>query len=105
MCTQVSDHEWLSGYPELASTAEQARSMVAEGHSEGIVARLHVADGAPMTARRYLSLYRARGDDDMFSQHFSDTELQVRSANIFTRDFRLTTNESMTLYEIMQNQW
>lgn len=74
---QVSDHEWLALYPELAEVAGRARALVGAGRGEEVVARLHVADNAPMTARRFLSLYDAGGDDDMFSLHFSEPDLQV----------------------------
>lgn len=75
--TQVSDHEWLAGYAELEDVAAKARAMLRGGQAEEIVGRLHVADGAPMSARRFLSLYDARGDDDMFSRHFSVEELKA----------------------------
>jgi hypothetical protein len=42
-----------------------------------MMCRLELLDGAPITAQRFLSLYRPRGDDDMFSTHFTDGELAV----------------------------
>ncbi|PNH04553.1 hypothetical protein TSOC_009285 [Tetrabaena socialis] len=68
----VSDHEWLLGYPELAPLAERARELVSEARGDEVVGRLHVADNAPITAARFLSLYDLGGDDDMFSEGLSE---------------------------------
>ncbi|GLC57312.1 hypothetical protein PLESTB_001210500 [Pleodorina starrii] len=64
----VSDHEWLCQYPELLPSVRSARELVAAGRGDQVVGRLHVADNAPITAARLLSLYELGGDDDMFSE-------------------------------------
>eukprot|EP00877_Chromochloris_zofingiensis_P007835 jgi/Chrzof1/3304/Cz12g20080.t1 len=73
----VSDVEYLSRFPALADLVQPAQHMVAEGKGEDILFRATDLDGAPMTARRFLSLYCNGGDDDMFSQHFTDEDLRV----------------------------
>jgi hypothetical protein len=49
-----------------------------------MVCRLELLDGAPITAQRFLSLSRPRGDDDMFSSHFTDEELAVSAGDSLT---------------------
>lgn len=87
-CLQVSDHEWLSSYPELTHTAEAARALVAGGQGDSVVGHMQVADGAPITASRFLSLYELGGDDDMFSQGLPAEKVKVRW---FGREMRLRT--------------
>lgn len=77
---QVSDVEWLSSYPELEPVAARAAELLAAGRGEEVCCRLGVADNAPISAARFLSLYRAGGDDDMFSEGLPQQELQVRGA-------------------------
>ena len=55
--------------------------MVAEGKQEDILTRRWDGgggNGAPITARRYLSFTVPGGDDDMFSSDLTDAELRVR---------------------------
>ncbi|EFJ40349.1 hypothetical protein VOLCADRAFT_99891 [Volvox carteri f. nagariensis] len=74
--TQVSDHEWLSQYPELEPLVRLSRELAAAGRGEEVVGRLLVADGAPISASRLLSLYDLGGDDDMFSEELPSEAVQ-----------------------------
>ncbi|KAG2447791.1 hypothetical protein HYH02_007248 [Chlamydomonas schloesseri] len=81
----VSDVEWLSSYPELGPVAARAAEMLAAGRGEEVCCRLHVADSAPMSAARFLSLYSPGGDDDMFSEGLPQQQLQRMFAAVGTR--------------------
>ena len=51
------------------------------GKGEDILFRDHEGgNGAPVCARRFLSLAEKGGDDDMFSSDYSDEELKVNFA-------------------------
>ncbi|KAI7838132.1 hypothetical protein COHA_008063 [Chlorella ohadii] len=71
----VSDVEFLSLLPGTAERIERAAAMAAAGQGEEIAFRATDIDGAPMTARRWLSLACPGGDDDMFSSSLSDEQL------------------------------
>lgn len=71
----VSDVEWLATQPDTAARLAAARRLVADGRGEDICFRAHDVDGAPMTARRWLSLAEPGGDDDMFSGSLTDPQL------------------------------
>eukprot|EP00198_Chlamydomonas_reinhardtii_P005998 XP_001695334.1 predicted protein [Chlamydomonas reinhardtii] len=81
----VSDVEWLSSYPELEPVAARAAELLAAGRGEEVCCRLGVADNAPISAARFLSLYRAGGDDDMFSEGLPQQELQRIFAPVGSR--------------------
>lgn len=71
----VSDVECFGMQPSTAERIERAAAMVAAGQGEDIAFRATDIDGAPMTARRWLSLACPGGDDDMFSCSLSSTQL------------------------------
>ncbi|KAG2430183.1 hypothetical protein HXX76_010282 [Chlamydomonas incerta] len=81
----VSDVEWLSSYPELQPVAARAAELLAAGRGEEVCCRLGVADSAPMSAARFLSLYSPGGDDDMFSESLPRQEVQRIFAPVGTR--------------------
>ncbi|KAG2492435.1 hypothetical protein HYH03_009378 [Edaphochlamys debaryana] len=72
----VSDSEWLSSYPDLEPLLASARALVAAGRGEEVVGRLHVADAAPISAARLLSLASVGGDDSMFCEGLSQEAMQ-----------------------------
>jgi len=74
----VSDREFMSTCPGSANQLVEAREMVKSGRSEEFMSRSTMWDNAPMTARRFLSLYDVGGDDDMFSSDLSDQELRQK---------------------------
>ena len=79
---QASDREAFS-LSEVSDDSKQERLLAAQlmasnGEGEEILYRDPDMGGAPICARRYLSLLSRDGDDDMFSSDFSDEELQVR---------------------------
>lgn len=61
----VSDREFAATLPGTASGLELARAMRDRGKADELMPR--EADEAPVTARRYLSLYDQGGGDDYFS--------------------------------------
>lgn len=71
----VSDVEWLATQPDTAARLAAARRLAADGRGEEIAFRAFDVDGAPMTARRWLSLAEPGGDDDMFSRALTDDQL------------------------------
>jgi pimeloyl-ACP methyl ester carboxylesterase len=71
----VSDSEWLASQPDTKERTALAWQMVAEGEGQEVAFRVFETDGAPMTARRWLSLAMPGGDDDMFSSSLSDDQL------------------------------
>ncbi|KAL4457642.1 hypothetical protein ABPG75_012507 [Micractinium tetrahymenae] len=71
----VSDVEWLATQPDTAERLAAARRLAAEGRGEEIAFRAFDVDGAPMAARRWLSLAEPGGDDDMFSRSLTDAQL------------------------------
>ena len=80
---QASDREAFS-LSKVADDLKQerliaAQLMEANGEGEEILYRDPDMQGAPICARRYLSLVSRNGDDDMFSSDFSDEELKVDS--------------------------
>lgn len=78
-CRQVSDREFLATLNATAGLLKKARSMVNEGLGEDILFRDYEGgEGAPVCARRFLSLADKGGDDDMFSSDLTDDELKVR---------------------------
>ena len=75
---QVSDREWLATRETTPALLETARAMMDAGKGEEILFRDHEGgNGAPVCARRFLSLAERGGDDDMFSSDYSDDELKV----------------------------
>ena len=71
----VSDAEWLATQPDTAARVAAARELAAAGRGEEVAFRAWDVDGAPMTARRWLSLACPGGDDDMFSSSLTDAQL------------------------------
>lgn len=76
----VSDREWLSTLPNSKQLLSKAEEAERKGMLDEVVFRMMEFDGAAMTARRWLSLVRRGGEDDMFSCDISDEELE---RNIF----------------------
>lgn len=71
----VSDVECFGMQPSTAERIQRAAAMVKAGQGEDVAFRATDIDGAPMTARRWLSLACPGGDDDMFSCGLSDAQL------------------------------
>ncbi|BDA40837.1 UPF0613 protein PB24D3.06c [Coccomyxa sp. Obi] len=75
----VSDREWLATKESTPALIRDAKAMVEAGKGEEILFRDHEGgNGAPVCARRFLSLADRGGDDDMFSSDYSDGELKER---------------------------
>ena len=75
---QVSDREWVATKETTPGLLEAAKTMMKAGRGEDILFRDYEGgSGAPVCARRFLSLAERGGDDDMFSSDFSDDELKV----------------------------
>uniref|UniRef100_A0A383WQ17 AB hydrolase-1 domain-containing protein n=1 Tax=Tetradesmus obliquus TaxID=3088 RepID=A0A383WQ17_TETOB len=72
----VSDREYLSMYPSWGQQLQQAQAMAADGRADDVLCRVREWDSAALTARRFLSLYCAGGDDDMFSTDLTLQQLQ-----------------------------
>jgi hypothetical protein len=77
----VSDRE-ASSFSNTPDDLKEERLIAAQlmesnGEGEEILFRDPEMHGAPICARRYVSLVCRGGDDDMFSSDFSDTELKV----------------------------
>lgn len=77
----MSDQESEEHHPETQEYIKAALAFQAAGKGEEIVMRDKFSDYAPVTARRYLSLYQRRGDDDMFSTYLDDSEMKVKFSN------------------------
>jgi pimeloyl-ACP methyl ester carboxylesterase len=78
----VSDREWLAAQPSTAARLAAAQALVAEGRGEEICFRADDVDGAAITARRWVSLAAAGGDDDMFSTDLGDEQLHEKLAGL-----------------------
>lgn len=77
----MSDREWLATKESTPALTRNAKAMVEAGKGEDILFRDHEGgNGAPVCARRFLSLADRGGDDDMFSSDYSDEELKVNFA-------------------------
>jgi len=80
-CCQVSDREAFTLNQTPDDVKEErlvaAQLMVSTGEGEEILYRDPQMQGAPVCARRYVSLVAKGGDDDMFSSDFTDSELGV----------------------------
>jgi len=77
----VSDRESLSMTPGDHSThLSHARSLLAEKKENEMMPRS--AFWAPITAKRYISLFDVNGDDDFFSSDLSEDELIDRLGHV-----------------------
>jgi len=74
----VSDREWLATLPNSKELLLKAEEAERNGMLEDVVFRMMEFDGAALTARRWLSLVRRGGEDDMFSCDLSDEELKEK---------------------------
>lgn len=85
--SQASDREAFSlskvGDDQKQERLLAAQLMCSNGEGEEILYRDPDMEGAPICARRYLSLVSRNGDDDMFSSDFSDDELKVKASSMF----------------------
>ena len=78
---QASDREAFS-ISKVADDLKQERLLAAQlmesnGEGDEILFRDPDMQGAPICARRYLSLVSRNGDDDMFSSDFGEEEFKV----------------------------
>eukprot|EP00639_Heterosigma_akashiwo_P007663 CAMPEP_0194596780 /NCGR_PEP_ID=MMETSP0292-20121207/25886_1 /TAXON_ID=39354 /ORGANISM="Heterosigma akashiwo, Strain CCMP2393" /LENGTH=317 /DNA_ID=CAMNT_0039457153 /DNA_START=194 /DNA_END=1147 /DNA_ORIENTATION=+ len=63
----VSDRAWLATRPGTGAALAAARALRAAGRQEELLPRDTDEAGAPITARRFLALAEAGGDDDLFT--------------------------------------
>jgi hypothetical protein len=85
MCGQVSDREYLASKDSTAGLLAQAKLMMSRGEGEEILFRDYEGgEGAPVCARRFISLAEKGGDDDMFSSDLTNKELKARSTSFLT---------------------
>lgn len=73
----MSDQEYRETFPNTAKRISAALEMVSEGKAEEILFREYPYHGTPMCARRFLSLAKRYGDDDMFSSYFTKEDFKV----------------------------
>lgn len=78
----VSDRECFEQREDAQEFLQLARERMEQGEEEAIMPREADACGAPMTAKRFLSLYDKGGDDDMFSSDLTDEELEERLGHL-----------------------
>lgn len=78
----VSDRECYQQRVDAEKWIQMAREMVERGEEEEILPRGADACGAPITAKRFLSLHDLGGDDDMFSSDLTDEELEKRLGHL-----------------------
>ncbi|KAI9229853.1 MAG: hypothetical protein DHS80DRAFT_13190 [Piptocephalis tieghemiana] len=82
----VSDREYMEGSMDgdlRARLVEYAEGLINQGKGEEMMPR--EADGsAALTARRFLSFARAKGEDDMFSANLSDEYVKALYEGIRT---------------------
>ena len=81
----VSDRECFFLDPESAPLAQRRLDRCREAREQGekdlettVIDVMREWDGAPLSAKRWLSLAEKGGDDDYFSSDFSDSELSER---------------------------
>ena len=77
----VSDRESLDMSPSTWKSIDVARELISRAQGEDerdkvLMPHSTQEDGAPITARRFLSLATRGGDDDVFSSDFTDEELR-----------------------------
>ena len=72
----VSDRESLDLHGSTYRNLQKAQDMATKGEENELMPISTQEDGAPITAKRYLSLASKYGDDDMFSSDFTDEELK-----------------------------